>query len=93
MWTTSGQRLLRYGCSVFVFFVSFRKKKARRLAVRSARAKASDFEKFKARHARKVRATVAAGAVVIQAPTKQPWAYEMKIADPDGNTLWLGTDG
>ena len=32
------------------------------------------------------------GAVVIQAPTKRPWAYEMKIADPDGNTLWLGTD-
>jgi catechol 2,3-dioxygenase-like lactoylglutathione lyase family enzyme len=34
----------------------------------------------------------AAGATIIQAPTKQPWAYEMKIADPDGNTLWLGTD-
>lgn len=33
-----------------------------------------------------------AGAVVIQAPTKRPWAYEMKIADPDGNILWLGTD-
>ena len=33
-----------------------------------------------------------AGVAVIQAPTKQPWAYEMKIADPDGNTLWLGTD-
>jgi catechol 2,3-dioxygenase-like lactoylglutathione lyase family enzyme len=35
---------------------------------------------------------VGAGATVIQAPTKRPWAYEMKIADPDGNTLWLGTD-
>jgi catechol 2,3-dioxygenase-like lactoylglutathione lyase family enzyme len=33
-----------------------------------------------------------AGATVLQAPTKQPWAYEMKIADPDGNTLWLGAD-
>jgi predicted lactoylglutathione lyase len=33
-----------------------------------------------------------AGATIIQAPTKRPWAYEMKIADPDGNTLWLGTD-
>ena len=32
------------------------------------------------------------GATIIQPPTKQPWAYEMKIADPDGNTLWLGTD-
>jgi catechol 2,3-dioxygenase-like lactoylglutathione lyase family enzyme len=32
------------------------------------------------------------GATIIQAPTKQPWAYEMKIADLDGNTLWLGTD-
>ena len=34
----------------------------------------------------------ASGATIIQAPTKRPWAYEMKIADPDGNTLWLGTD-
>jgi predicted lactoylglutathione lyase len=32
------------------------------------------------------------GATVIQAPTKQPWAYDMKIADLDGNTLWLGTE-
>lgn len=32
------------------------------------------------------------GATIIQPPTKQPWAYDMKIADPDGNTLWLGTD-
>jgi uncharacterized glyoxalase superfamily protein PhnB len=32
------------------------------------------------------------GATILQAPTKQRWAYEMKIADPDGNTLWLGTD-
>ena len=33
-----------------------------------------------------------AAVTILQAPTKQPWAYEMKIADPDGNTLWLGTD-
>jgi len=32
------------------------------------------------------------GATIIQAPTRRPWAYEMKVADPDGNTLWLGTD-
>jgi catechol 2,3-dioxygenase-like lactoylglutathione lyase family enzyme len=32
------------------------------------------------------------GATIVQAPTKQPWAYEMRFADPDGNTLWLGTD-
>jgi catechol 2,3-dioxygenase-like lactoylglutathione lyase family enzyme len=38
-------------------------------------------------------ATIAgSGATIIQAPTKQPWAYEMKIADLDGNTLWLGTN-
>jgi catechol 2,3-dioxygenase-like lactoylglutathione lyase family enzyme len=33
-----------------------------------------------------------AGATILQPPTKRPWAYEMKIADPDGNTLWLGAD-
>lgn len=27
---------------------------------------------------------------IIQPPTNQPWAYEMKIADPDGNILWFG---
>ena len=32
------------------------------------------------------------GVTVVQAPTRQPWAYEMKIADLDGNTLWLGAD-
>lgn len=29
---------------------------------------------------------------VIEKPTNQPWAYEMKIADPDGNVLWLGAE-
>ena len=23
--------------------------------------------------------------------TNRPWAYEMKIIDPDDNVLWLGT--
>ncbi|MCA9245805.1 MAG: VOC family protein [Planctomycetales bacterium] len=32
------------------------------------------------------------GAEVIQGPCSQPWAYEMKIADPDGNILWLGAE-
>lgn len=29
---------------------------------------------------------------VVQRPTNQPWALEMKIKDPDGNLLWFGTD-
>lgn len=29
---------------------------------------------------------------VLQPPTNQPWALEMRIADPDGNVLWFGTD-
>jgi catechol 2,3-dioxygenase-like lactoylglutathione lyase family enzyme len=29
---------------------------------------------------------------IVQRPTNQPWALEMKIQDPDGNILWLGTD-
>jgi catechol 2,3-dioxygenase-like lactoylglutathione lyase family enzyme len=32
------------------------------------------------------------GVKVIQAPSNKPWAYEMKIADPDGNVLWLGAE-
>ncbi|MEM9418719.1 MAG: VOC family protein [Planctomycetota bacterium] len=31
------------------------------------------------------------GVEVIQPPTNNSWAYEMKLADPDGNVLWLGT--
>ena len=31
-------------------------------------------------------------AKVLQPPTERPWAYEMKIADPDGNVIWLGAD-
>ena len=37
-------------------------------------------------------AVQAAGATVVQQPANQPWAYEMKIVDPDGNILWLGTE-
>lgn len=29
---------------------------------------------------------------VIQRPTNQPWALEMKIHDPDKNILWFGSD-
>lgn len=32
-----------------------------------------------------------AGVTIIQEPQNWSWAYEMKIADPDGNVLWLGT--
>jgi catechol 2,3-dioxygenase-like lactoylglutathione lyase family enzyme len=31
-------------------------------------------------------------ARVVQRPTNQPWALEMRIADPDGNILWFGTE-
>jgi len=34
----------------------------------------------------------AKGARVVQEPRNRPWAYEMKIADLDGNVLWLGTE-
>jgi len=33
-----------------------------------------------------------AGATVVQRPTNQPWAVELKIEDPDGNILWFGTE-
>lgn len=32
------------------------------------------------------------GVKVVQEPKNQPWAYEMKIEDLDGNVLWLGTE-
>lgn len=31
------------------------------------------------------------GVKIVQKPKNRSWAYEMKIADPDGNVLWLGT--
>lgn len=33
-----------------------------------------------------------AGMELLEGPSNKPWAYELKIADPDGNTLWLGTE-
>jgi predicted enzyme related to lactoylglutathione lyase len=32
------------------------------------------------------------GAKIFQPPSNKPWAYEMKIEDPDGNILWLGAE-
>ena len=32
------------------------------------------------------------GVKVHQEPRNEPWAYEMKFEDPDGNILWLGTE-
>jgi len=34
----------------------------------------------------------AKGVKVLQEPLNRPWAYEMKIADIDGNVLWLGSE-
>jgi len=31
-------------------------------------------------------------AKIVQLPSNKPWEYEMKITDPDGNTLWLGAE-
>jgi catechol 2,3-dioxygenase-like lactoylglutathione lyase family enzyme len=31
-------------------------------------------------------------AMILQPPSRKPWAHEMKIADPDGNVIWLGAD-
>lgn len=31
------------------------------------------------------------GVKVLLEPRNMPWAYEMKIADADGNVIWLGT--
>ena len=30
--------------------------------------------------------------MVVQRPTNQTFALEMKIKDPDGNILWFGTE-
>ena len=32
------------------------------------------------------------GVAVVQRPTNQRYALEMKIRDPDGNILWIGTE-
>jgi len=39
-----------------------------------------------------IRSAEKSGARILQSPTNNPWAYEMKLADPDGNVLWLGTE-
>ena len=33
-----------------------------------------------------------AGLDLLEGPSNKPWAYELKVADPDGNTIWLGTE-
>jgi predicted enzyme related to lactoylglutathione lyase len=33
-----------------------------------------------------------AGAMIYEPPTNYPWAYEMKIGDPDGHVLRFGSD-
>jgi predicted enzyme related to lactoylglutathione lyase len=35
---------------------------------------------------------VASGAAIMEAPRSFPWAYEMKITDPDGHVLRFGSE-
>ncbi len=35
---------------------------------------------------------IEADVEVLQQPENRPWAYEMKVKDPDGHILWLGTE-
>jgi catechol 2,3-dioxygenase-like lactoylglutathione lyase family enzyme len=37
-------------------------------------------------------AIMKSGAEVLEPPANRHWAYEMTIADPDGNALWLGAE-
>lgn len=30
------------------------------------------------------------GAQIAQEPANHPWAYDMKVQDPDGHLLWIG---
>jgi uncharacterized glyoxalase superfamily protein PhnB len=32
------------------------------------------------------------GALITQAPTNYPWAYEMRVTDPDGHVLRFGSE-
>lgn len=34
---------------------------------------------------------LAAGATIVQEATNYPWAYELRIQDPDGNVIRIGT--
>lgn len=29
---------------------------------------------------------------ILEGPENKPWAYQVKIADPDGNVLWLASE-
>jgi predicted enzyme related to lactoylglutathione lyase len=35
---------------------------------------------------------VARGVAIMQPPTDYPWAFEMRIEDPDGNVLRIGSE-
>ena len=35
---------------------------------------------------------VASGAMVVQEATSYPWAYELRVQDPDGNVIRIGTE-
>jgi catechol 2,3-dioxygenase-like lactoylglutathione lyase family enzyme len=34
----------------------------------------------------------ASGAIILENPRNFPWAYEMKVSDPDGHVLRLGSE-
>ena len=34
---------------------------------------------------------VASGATIVQEATNYPWAYELRVQDPDGNVIRIGT--
>src|SRR3954471_6109720 len=35
---------------------------------------------------------IARGVAILQPPTDYPWAFEMRIEDPDGNVLRIGSE-
>ena len=35
---------------------------------------------------------IANGATVVQEATNYPWAYELRVQDPDGNVIRIGTE-
>ena len=39
-----------------------------------------------------IAAAMKSGAMILQPPTNHPWAFDMKLADPDGNVVWLGAE-
>jgi predicted enzyme related to lactoylglutathione lyase len=34
---------------------------------------------------------IASGATIVQEATNYPWAYELRVQDPDGNVIRIGT--